>query len=41
MVFTTESFLVKIWVGKVKDGSITKEEVPNLYNLREVVYSLV
>lgn len=41
MVFTADSYLVKIWVGKVKDGSVTKEDVPNLYNLREVVYSLV
>lgn len=41
MVFTADSFLVKIWVSKVKDGSVTKEEVPNLYNLREVVNSLV
>lgn len=37
MVFTENSGLVKIWVNNIKKGRKTFEEVPDIYNLREVV----
>ena len=41
MVFTKNSALVKTWVGLVVSGVYTKEQVPKLFNLRDVVYSIV
>ena len=41
MVFTKDSFLVKLWLGKVILGDITEDEVPQLFNLKEVVLSLM
>lgn len=41
MVFTKNSALVKTWVGLVVSGVYTKEQVPKLFNLRDVVYSVV
>lgn len=45
-MLTKESALVRIWVGNVRsdknpNGMYTKEQVPNLYNLREMVYELL
>lgn len=40
MVFDENSSLVKIWLKKVKEG-LAIEEVPDLFNLREVIASLV
>ena len=37
MVFTKDSSLVKMWVANVKKGIYTLEQVPALFNLREVV----
>ena len=37
MVFTKDSALVKTWVSLVLSGAYTKEQVPKLFNLREVV----
>lgn len=37
MVLTRNSGLVKIWAQKVRSGEKTLEEVPKLYNLRDVV----
>ena len=41
MVFTKESALVKTWVSLVLSGAYTKEQVPKLFNLREVVSEVV
>ena len=41
MNFTKESGLVKVWVGLVMAGTYTIEQVPNLYNLREVVEEVI
>lgn len=41
MVFTKNSALVKTWVGLVVSGVYTKEQVPKLFNLREVVGEVV
>ena len=37
MVFTRDSALVKIWVSLILANSYTYAQVPNLYNLREIV----
>lgn len=36
MTFTENSFLVRLYVRKVKEG-LSEDEVPNLFNLKEVV----
>ena len=41
MKFTENSALVKVWVRLVTDGEYTREEVPNLANLREVVWAVL
>ena len=45
-MFTTKSALVQIWARNVKteknpNGLYTREQVPNLSNLREVVYAVL
>ena len=39
-MFNEDSGLVKIWLRLIQNGSRTFEEVPNISNLREVVYIL-
>lgn len=39
--FTEESGLVQVWVKVIKGGEYPKESVPNISNLREVVYSIL
>ena len=41
MVFTKDSALVKTWVSLVVSGAYTKEQVPKLFNLRDVVSEIV
>ena len=41
MEFAENSALVKVWVRLVTDGEFTREEVPNLANLREAVWSVL
>ena len=41
MVFTKDSGLVVTWVSLVLTGIYTREQVPNLFNLREVVWSVL
>lgn len=41
MVFTKSSPIVKAWVSMIMAGVYTREDVPNLYNLREVVYGIL
>jgi len=40
-MFNSESGLVKIWVRLIKEGLFTKESIPKLLNLREVVLSIL
>lgn len=40
-MFNEDSGLVKIWVRNIRDGNYTREQVPNLSNLRTVVYTLL
>lgn len=41
MVFTKDSFSVQFWVKRVKEGNATREDVPNLFNLIEVVLGVL
>ena len=41
MKFTEESAIVKTWVRLVINGEYTKEQVPILGNLQDVVYSIL
>jgi hypothetical protein len=41
MTFTKNSGLVKVWVGLVMAGTYTLEQVPALFNLREVVAEVI
>lgn len=40
-MFNENSIVVKVWVKNVKEGLYTREQVPELSNLREVVLSLL
>jgi len=40
-MFTTNSALVQIWARNVKEGNYIREQVPNLSNLREMVYAVL
>lgn len=37
MMFNENSVVVQAWVRKVKDGTVTTDDVPNLSNLIDVV----
>lgn len=41
MTFTRNSGLVKVWVSLVLAGTYTLEQVPALFNLKEVVTEVV
>lgn len=41
MTFTKDSGLVKVWVSLVVEGTYTLEQVPQLFNLKEVVTEVV
>lgn len=41
MIFTKDSQLVKIWVSLVQNGTYTRDQVPKLYNLQEVVFQVL
>lgn len=40
-MFNENSIVARIWAEKVKDCTYTLEQVPDLYNLREVVAGMV
>lgn len=41
MVFTKSSPLVKAWCSMIVAGVYEREDVPDIYNLREVVYGVL
>jgi len=41
MIFTKDSAIVKVWVSLVLSGVYTLEQVPALFNLREVVAEVI
>lgn len=40
-MFNEESILVKAWVTLVDEKEYTRQQVPNLSNLREVVFGVL
>ena len=40
-MFNENSIVVKVWVKNVKEGSYTREQVPELSNLRDVVLDVL
>lgn len=40
-MFNENSILVQTWVRLVQDGPYTREQVPRLSNLRDVVYKIL
>ena len=41
MTFTKNSGLVKVWVSLVLAGTYTLDQVPQLFNLKEIVTEVV
>jgi len=41
MTFGPTSPITKAWVSMIVAGVYTREDVPNLYNLREAVYGVL
>lgn len=41
MIFTKDSGLAKVWVSLVMAGTYTLEQVPQLFNLKEVVTEVI
>jgi len=40
-MFTNDSALAQIWARNVENGNYTREQVPNLSNLRVAVYGIL
>lgn len=40
-MFNRDSGLVKAWVSLINQGAFTVDDVPNLYNLREIVLEIL
>ena len=40
-MFNQNSFLVKLWARKINEGEVTLDNVPQLFNLKEVVEELI
>lgn len=40
-MFTVDSALVKLWAKYVGNGIYTRDQVPNLSNLREMVFAVL
>lgn len=41
MIFNKNSITVKVWVTLVMAGTYTKEQVPRLFNLKDVVLEVL
>ena len=41
MTYTKDSYTVQFYIKKIEDGTITRDGVPKLLNLQEVVYSIL
>ena len=41
MEFTTDSAIVQTWVRLIKNGDFTKEQIPTLGNLQEIVHTIL
>ena len=40
-MFNEHSIVVQAWIRQIKQEVVTREDVPNLSNLRDVVYSIL
>lgn len=40
-MFNENSYLVKLYVRKIQEGIMTIDDVPTLYNLKDVVMTLI
>jgi hypothetical protein len=40
-MFNENSSVVNIYVRNINEGKITKEQVPDLFNLKEVIYNIL
>lgn len=40
-MFTTESALIQMWARNVRNGNYSREQVPKLSNLQEMVYAVL
>lgn len=41
MIFNKDSFLVQLYVKKIREDGFRLEDVPNLFNLKDVVESII
>ena len=41
MTFNEDNYLVQLYVKKIREDGFRLEDVPNLFNLREVVYGVL
>lgn len=41
MFFNENSALVQLYVKRIREGKCDREDVPNLFNLREVVFEIL
>lgn len=39
--FTKDSYVVQAWVAEIQSERRSREEVPNIFNLREIVFSIL
>ncbi len=40
-MFNENSAIVQLWVRYIRGGKYTREQVPNLSNLREMVFAML
>jgi len=40
-MFNENSALVKLWVKNIREGKYTREQVPDISNLREIVFEIL
>lgn len=41
MTFNKDSGLVKVWVKLVQNGTYTRDQIPKMYNLQEIVAEIL
>ena len=41
MIFNEDNYLVQLYVKKIREDGFRLEDVPNLFNLQEVVWGIL
>ena len=41
MILTEHNFLVQFWVRQIKVNGYNREDIPNIFNLKEVVIKVL